>query len=67
MLMITVIWNQVKAFAASGDNQDSFMDPWKRNQRAGTHIKVFCFVFFGHVLKSVFTACVFLFLAKCVT
>lgn len=46
MLMITVIWNQVKAFTVSGDNQDSFMDTWKRTQRAGTHMKVFFCLFF---------------------
>lgn len=40
MLVITVIWNQVKAFAVSGNNQDSFMDTWKRKQSAGTHMKV---------------------------
>lgn len=65
MLMITVIWNQVKAFTVSSNNQDSFMNTWKRNQRAGRHIKVLnSFFFFGCVLKSVFTACVFLFRAK---
>lgn len=40
MSMIAVIWTQVKAFPVSGNNQDSFMETWKRKQRAGSHIKV---------------------------
>lgn len=53
MLMITVIWNQVKAFTVSSNNQDSFMNTWKRNQRAGRHIKVLNpFFFFWMCLKK---------------
>lgn len=52
MLMITVIWNQVKAFSVGSNNQDSFMNTWKRNQRAGRHFKVLNFFFFGCILKK---------------
>lgn len=57
MLMITVIWNQVKAFTGSSNNQDSFMNTWKRNQRAGRHIKVLNFFFWMRLKKRVHSLC----------
>lgn len=61
MLMITVIWNQVKAFSVGSNNQDSFMNTWKRNQRAGRHFKVLNFFFFWMRLKKACSQLVFFF------